>query len=104
MSAGLAPIIQRLPLGWVTPLGDEGAGLSGGEQQRIALARALARRPTVLILDEPSAHLDADARDALLDRLRALQGTMTILLITHDPALAAGADHHLTIDAGRIIA
>ncbi|MGK0360531.1 MAG: subfamily B ATP-binding cassette protein MsbA [Bradymonadia bacterium] len=101
-AAGLLPVIARLPLGWDTPLGDDGAGLSGGEQQRVALARALARQPTVLILDEPTAHLDAEARAGLITQLKSLRGTMTILLITHDRALAAGADHQVAIDGGRV--
>lgn len=101
-AAGLLPVIARLPAGWDTILGDDGAGLSGGEQQRLALARALARRPTVLILDEPTAHLDADARAALIARLRRLRGDMTILLITHDEALADAADRRLQIADGRV--
>lgn len=95
--AGLAPIVARLPAGWQTVLGDDGAGLSGGEQQRVALARALARRPSVLILDEPTAHLDAAARADLIERVQALRGQMTILLITHDPALAAQADQRIRL-------
>jgi ABC-type multidrug transport system fused ATPase/permease subunit len=98
-SAGLAPIVARLPDGWQTVLGDDGAGLSGGEQQRVALARALARRPTVLILDEPTAHLDAAARADLVDRIKALRGHMTILLITHDTELAAQADQRIRLGA-----
>lgn len=100
--AGLVPVLARLPAGLQTPLGDDGAGLSGGEQQRLALARALARKPALLILDEPTAHLDPPARAALMTSLRALRGRMTLLLITHDPALAAQADHHHALIDGRI--
>lgn len=99
--AGLAPVLARLPDGLQTRLGDDGAGLSGGEQQRVALARALARRPRLLILDEPTAHLDVAARAALLERLQALRGRMTVLLITHDQALAAQADQRIDLVAGR---
>lgn len=89
---GLDRIVERLPAGWRTPLGDGGAGLSGGERQRVALARALVRDPALLVLDEPDAHLDAEALGALRQTLPAVADGRTVLLITHDPAVAALAD------------
>jgi ABC-type transport system involved in cytochrome bd biosynthesis fused ATPase/permease subunit len=78
--------------------------LSGGEAARIALARALVRTAPLLIVDEPTAHLDegtaARVRAALLDARR----TSTILAISHDDELAALADHVVTLDAGRTVA
>ena len=83
-AAGLLGWIRSLPRGWDTPAGARGAALSGGQRQRLALARALLADPALLILDEPTAHLDADSRRALTrDLLRATAGRAT-LLITHD--------------------
>lgn len=101
--AGLDTVLARLPTGWDTELGDGGAGLSGGEQQRLALARALVRSPVLLVLDEPTAHLDAAAAQGLRTTLAGLRGLCTVLLITHDAELAAGADTTVRLDHGRVV-
>ncbi|WP_033253506.1 thiol reductant ABC exporter subunit CydD [Kitasatospora phosalacinea] len=75
------------------PLAENGHGLSAGQRQRLALARALLADRPVLILDEPTAHLDPVTEAALLGTLRTLD--RTVLLITHRPALTALADHHV---------
>lgn len=100
---GLDAVVARLAQGWDTPLGDDGAGLSGGEQQRVALARALVRAPRILVLDEPDAHLDAAGRAAMRALVRALARGRTVLLVTHDPTLAASADHVIRLADGRIV-
>ena len=79
--------------------------LSGGERQRIAIARALANEPAVLLADEPTGNLDQLATDAvlgLLDRQRR-ERQMTILMVTHDAAIARLADRHLHLEAGRVV-
>ena len=82
--ARLLPWIASLPQGWDTPVGTHGAALSGGERQRLALARAFLADPPLLILDEPTTHLDPSARRALTaDLLHATEGR-AVLLITHE--------------------
>ena len=101
-AAGAHAFIAALPDGYATPLHDGGAPLSGGECQLIMLARALLRNPSLLVLDEPTNHLDEDAADALLNVLRELKGSMTMLVITHDPKVAALADDRLELANGTI--
>jgi ATP-binding cassette subfamily C protein CydC len=100
--ARLLPWIESLPLGWDTQAGQGGLAMSGGERQRLALARALLADPAVLILDEPTAHLDPDNRRALAaDLLGATQGRAT-LLITHDLDGLDLLDEIVVLDQGRI--
>jgi ATP-binding cassette subfamily B protein len=100
-AAGLGDLIARLPQGLDTPVGERGMALSAGERQRIALARALLRRPAVLVLDEPSAALDAETEARVAAGLRDVLPDATIVIITHKPALADLADMVITLDAGR---
>ena len=88
-------------------LGDRGhhypAQLSGGEQQRVAVARAFAHRPKILFADEPTGNLDAEAGGRLMDLLDELHREgQTIVLVTHDPGVAAHADRTLKLDDGRL--
>jgi thiol reductant ABC exporter CydC subunit len=102
--AGLLPWIESLPLGWDTPAGAHGAAISGGQRQRLALARALLADPALMILDEPTAHLDPDSRRALTaDILTATQGRAT-LLITHDLDGLDQVDEIVVLDRGRVVA
>ncbi len=91
-AAGLASVVRRLPHGAETRLGDGGAGLSLGERQRLALARAFVRDAALLVLDEPTASLDAETEADVLDAVRRLTAGRTALIVAHRPALAALAD------------
>ncbi len=102
--AGLEELLRGLPAGLDTVVGDRGANLSGGERQRLALARTLLREPRLILLDEPASALDAQNEGRLLDTIAGLQGRTTILLVTHRPAAITGADRHLTLVDGRLVA
>lgn len=93
-----------LPAGIETIVGDGGRRLSAGETQRIALARAFLRDASLLILDEPTAQLDAETADGIDNALVRLARGRTTLLIVHRPALAARADRVVVLRAGRIVA
>jgi len=99
----LMPWIRSLPLGFQTPVGAYGTGISGGERQRIALARAVLADPAVLILDEPTASLEPAQRRALTaDLLRVTAGRST-LLITHELDVLDQVDEIIVLDAGRVV-
>lgn len=99
--AGLDELIRRLPDGYETPTGERGLALSAGERQRIALARALLRRPSVLLLDEPTSALDSEAEAAVARHLRQSLRGCTVIIITHRPALAEIADQVVTLREGK---
>jgi ATP-binding cassette subfamily C protein CydD len=95
--------IAALPGGYDTQIGERGARLSGGQQQRIAVARAFLKDAPFLILDEATAHLDAQSEALVLDALRRLLQGRTALVIAHRLALAYGADRIVVMAAGRAV-
>ena len=100
-AAGAWDFVTRLPEGVHTPVGERGSRLSGGQRQRITIARALAHRPRLLILDEATTALDPATESALCATLDRLRGSVTMLTISHQPALVATADRVYRIEKGR---
>ncbi len=101
--SALIELVQRLPRGLETEVGERGIKLSGGERQRLALARALLRQPQLLILDEATSALDADNHRLVLDAIRALHGSMTVLIVTHRHEELVGLiDGEVKLDHGRV--
>ncbi|MCX4982159.1 thiol reductant ABC exporter subunit CydD [Streptomyces sp. NBC_00572] len=97
--AGADGFVAGLPQGLDTPLGEDGAGLSAGQRQRLALARGfLADRP-LLLLDEPTAALDGETEAGVVDAVRRLAAGRTVLLVAHRPALLAVADRVVRVGA-----
>ncbi|WP_190131173.1 ABC transporter ATP-binding protein [Streptomyces mashuensis] len=102
--ANLTDVVERLPGGLGCVLGERGATLSGGERQRVALARALLTRPSLLLLDEPTSHLDAINEAALSQVMRDVAQECALLVIAHRLSTVQNADRIHVLDAGRVIA
>ncbi len=98
-----AAFVNDLPQGLDTVIGDGGRRLSGGEQQRIALARSLLRDPKLLILDEATSALDNVSEASIVEAIRALKGKLTILIIAHRGELVSLADRVIELAEGRIV-
>lgn len=100
--AGAAALLEGRPDGIESSVGERGRGLSSGERQRVSIARAFLADPALLILDEPTAHLDPLLGAELRGVLTELSRGRTVLIATHDAALAAIADRLLWLDAGTV--
>jgi thiol reductant ABC exporter CydC subunit len=101
--AGLSSWISELPDGWDTLVGEQGRELSGGQRQRITLARALLADASVLVLDEPTAHLDSATAERLLGDILAAADGRSVLLITHRPEGLDLVDEVAVLADGRIV-
>ncbi len=98
-SAFAEEFVDALPLGFATPLGERGTGLSAGQRQRIALARVFLRDAPLVLLDEPTSGLDAESEAAVIEAVRRLAAGRTVVLVAHRPALAAFADRVVEVGA-----
>jgi ATP-binding cassette, subfamily C, bacterial LapB len=102
--SGTHDFMGRLANGYELKLADRGESLSGGQRQSIALARALAGRPKVVLLDEPTSAMDGQTETALIQRLEEELKDRTVLVITHRPPLLRLVNRIIVFDQGRIIA
>lgn len=95
--------VRKLPQGLDTVIGDRGIRLSGGERQRIVLARAILKRPAVLVLDEATSALDSENERYIQEALERLKGSMTIIVIAHRLSTIRNADQVIVMEQGEII-
>ena len=101
--SGLGDVVRRLPLGLNTMLGDAGVSLSSGEAQRIGIARALARSPELILLDEVASSLDPETEASVFSTIEELRDGRSIVSITHRLETVKTADLILVVDRGRVV-
>jgi len=103
VAAGIHKFIRGLPNGYGTIVGERGVRLSGGQRQRLAFARVLLLDPAVVILDEPTAHLDAESESLLREAVDNVMSDRTRLVIAHRLSTIVGADQILVLEDGRVV-
>lgn len=101
---GLDAVVRRHPSGLDMMLGENGAGLSGGQRQLVALTRCLLASPCVLLMDEPTSSMDAQTERAFIDRLKAMPGNRTMVIATHRLSLLELVDRVIVLEQGRVVA
>lgn len=101
--AGVTDFVRQHPQGFAMPVGERGLSLSGGQRQAVTLARALVRRPAVLVLDEPSSNLDMDSERELIRRCQRALAGKTLLLFTHRLSMLELVDRVIVLEKGRIV-
>ncbi|HSI67730.1 MAG TPA: thiol reductant ABC exporter subunit CydD [Planococcus sp. (in: firmicutes)] len=102
--AGIAELIHSLKRGFDTPIGEAGRGLSGGEKQRIALARAFLKNPSIVLFDEPTTALDLKTEQILQESMKEISETATVITVAHRLHTIRDADQILILSEGRLAA
>jgi ATP-binding cassette subfamily C protein len=101
-AADALDFVDALPEGLQTHVGEGGSRLSGGQRQRLAIARALVHKPRLLVLDEATSSLDVEAQAAVIETVRRLKGSLTILAVAHQERMIDAADHVLRLADGQV--
>jgi ATP-binding cassette subfamily B protein len=102
-AANIHHFISRLPQGYDTVVGERGLKLSGGEKQRVAIARVILKNPRILVFDEATSSLDSHSEQIIMDSLRAAARNHTTLAIAHRLSTIVDADRILVMENGRIV-
>jgi ATP-binding cassette subfamily C protein LapB len=102
--SGVHDFISRHPMGYDAPVGERGEGLSGGQRQTIALARALLLAPNIMVCDEPTNAMDMQAEETFTRQIESQIGGKTFILITHRPHLLKLVDRLILLDRGKVVA
>lgn len=102
-AAGIDEFIRSLPDGYGTLIGDGGVGISGGQAQRLSIARALVRHPRMLILDEATSNLDSESAEVIARTVRKIKGKLTVVVITHARRMMEVADKVVVMKGGRCV-
>jgi ABC-type bacteriocin/lantibiotic exporter with double-glycine peptidase domain len=95
--------VKSLPQGLDTLVGEHGSQLSGGQKTRVMIARALLRRPAILLLDEPTSALDSTTEIEIIETLRRLKKDITIVVFSHSALMKEAADCTYTLENGRLL-
>jgi ABC-type multidrug transport system fused ATPase/permease subunit len=103
-TAQLADFVRELPLGLDAPVGERGAKISGGQRQRLGIARAMFTRPKLLVLDEATSALDGQTESDISDAIQALRGSVTVVMIAHRLSTVRNSDQVLYMEKGQIVA
>jgi ABC-type multidrug transport system fused ATPase/permease subunit len=102
--AQLSKFIKSLPLGLDTPVGDRGTKISGGQRQRLGIARAMFTKPRLLVLDEATSALDGETEASISDAIQNMKGKVTVVMIAHRLSTVRAADVVVYMDGGKIVA
>ena len=102
--AGISAFVAKLEDGYETIIGESGRGLSGGEKQRMALARAFLKKPNVILFDEPTTGLDLYTEKVLQSAINSLAKNATIITVAHRLHTIRNAEHIIVLDQGKVMA